>query len=125
MNDMSKDGASNGTLRRAEVCQAGELAGYLGEVSGGGWSFTYLEAYQGHPVSLTMPVRGEPYRFSSFPPVFEGLLPEGPQLEALLRMHKIDRSDTFRQLVIVGADLVGSLTVKETVGKATREPQES
>ena len=52
-------------------------------------------------------------------------LPEGPQLEALLRMHKIDRSDTFRQLVIVGADLVGSLTVKETVGKATREPQES
>jgi len=45
--------------------------------------------------------------------VFEGLLPEGPQLEALLRMHKIDRNNAFRQLVTVGADMVGSLTVKD------------
>jgi serine/threonine-protein kinase HipA len=41
------------------------------------------------------------------------LLPEGPQLEALLRKHKIDRHDAFRQLVTVGEDLVGSLTVHE------------
>ena len=33
------------------------------------------------------------------------------QLEALLRKHKIDRNDAFGQLVIVGSDLVGSLTV--------------
>ena len=42
-----------------------------------------------------------------------GLLPEGPQLEAILRKHKIDRADCFRQLIIVGQDVVGSLTIEE------------
>jgi serine/threonine-protein kinase HipA len=43
----------------------------------------------------------------------EGLLPEGPQLEAILRRHKIDRGDCFGQLMAVGKDVVGSLTVEE------------
>lgn len=85
----------------------------------GGWRFTYLPEYDGPPVSLTLPVRSEPYDFASFPSVFEGVLPEGPQLEALLRRHKIDRHDTFRQLVTVGEDLVGSLTV---VDASTLQP---
>lgn len=79
----------------------------------GGWTFTYGKDYPGPPVSLTLPIQKEPYHFLAFPPVFEGLLPEGPQLEALLRKHKIDRSDSFRQLITVGGDLVGSLTVRE------------
>lgn len=98
--------------RRAEVYQGGALAGTLEEVSPQGWRFCYLEDYEGIPVSLTMPVRSEPYIFDDFPPVFDGVLPEGPQLEALLRQHKIDRSDAFTQLVTVGADLVGSLSVR-------------
>jgi serine/threonine-protein kinase HipA len=100
-------------LRRAEVCQAGVRAGHLLELSDGQWQFNYLEAYKGAPVSLTMPLQRKSYLFASFPSVFDGLLPEGPQLEALLRVHKIDRSDSFAQLVVVGADLVGSLTVRE------------
>jgi serine/threonine-protein kinase HipA len=44
--------------------------------------------------------------------VFDGLLPEGAQLEALLKTHKIDRNDYFKQLVTVGRDLVGSLSVR-------------
>lgn len=100
--------------RRAAVCQHGHLAGHLKEKEDGGWIFSYAEGYDGPPVSLTLPVRERPYEFSEFPAVFEGLLPEGPQLEALLRKHKIDRHDAFRQLVTVGADLVGSLTVTET-----------
>ena len=48
-----------------------------------------------------------------FPAVFEGLLLEGNQLEAMLRRYKLDRSDLFGQLVVVGEDLVGSLTVRE------------
>ncbi len=99
--------------RRAVIFQNGELAGRLEEQAGGGWTFTYLDEYEGDPVSLTLPRRTEPYVFENFPAVFEGLLPEGPQLEALLRKHKIDRHDAFRQLITVGADLVGSLTVKE------------
>lgn len=61
------------------------------------------------------------YVFTTFPLVFEGLLPEGPQLEALLRKHKIDRNDAFRQLITVGGDLVGSLTVRLAKNHDRRE----
>jgi len=98
---MNEDGRAPGHLKRAE---------------GGGWTFSHLDGYAGAAISLTLPVRAEPYHFSGFPAIFEGLLPEGPQLEALLRKHKIDRGDVFRQQVTVGADLVGSLTVVETPG---------
>ena len=113
----------NKPRRRAEVSQGGIPAGHLEEGKHGEWFFSYLDDYQGPPVSLTMPVQVEPYRFASFPPVFEGLLPEGPQLESLLRLRKIDRNDAFRQLVTVGADMVGSLTVKE-IPDATGEKAE-
>ena len=120
---MNRETPSNEPLRRAEIRQGGVCAGFLDESRDGSWTFNYLPDYSGPPVSLTMPVRGEAYWFSGFPPVFEGLLPEGPQLEALLRKHKIDRNDAFRQLVTVGADLVGSLTVCE-VGSGTLEERD-
>ena len=100
-------------LRRAEVGQLGTSAGLLVEQREGGWSFSYHQEYGGPPISLTMPVWLEPYDFPALPPALEGLLPEGLQLESLLKTHKIDRHDTFRQLVLVGGDLVGSLTIRE------------
>ena len=107
----------------AEVYQSGKLAGYLQEGNDGLWLFTYVDGYQGIPVSLTLPIRKQSYTFEEFPPVFEGLLPEGPQLEALLKKHKIDRRNTFTQLITVGKDLVGSLSVclpKSTKNKENR-----
>ena len=100
-------------MRTAEVYQQGELAGLLVEADRRHYHFSYVSGYEGEPVSLALPVRVEPYDFPSLPPVFEGLLPEGAQLEAMLRRHKVDRSDLFTQLLIVGADMVGSLTVQE------------
>ncbi|MCK5210342.1 MAG: HipA N-terminal domain-containing protein, partial [Cyclobacteriaceae bacterium] len=55
------------------------------------------------------------YTFTSFPPFFEGLLPEGIQLEGLLKLNKIDRNDLFSQLISVGDDVVGAVTVKEII----------
>ena len=100
------------TKRRSAVLQQGTLAGHLEEIGEDAWSFTYYPAYAGTPVSLTMPLRSDAYVFDRFPPVFEGLLPEGVQLEAVLRKHKIDRHDHYGQLIVVGADLVGSLTIE-------------
>jgi serine/threonine-protein kinase HipA len=99
--------------RRAAIHQHGLLAGILRSEESGGWSFHYAAGYAGPPVSLTLPVREEAYHFPEFPAFLEGLLPEGPQLESLLRKYKIDRHDAFRQLVTVGEDLIGSLTVTE------------
>lgn len=77
------------------------------------YTFTYLPDYHGDPVSLALPVRGEPYEFTGFPPFFEGLLPEGIMLEGLLRARKIDRGDFFSQLTAVGGDVPGAITIEE------------
>ena len=85
----------------------------LTECEDGRYCFQYDDAYLGEPISLTMPLVKTPYYFDHFPPFFDGVLPEGEQLEALLRLKKIDRRDFFSQLLAVGADLVGAVTVEE------------
>ena len=118
---MRKETTRKTPSRRAAVSQAGQLAGYLEGWADDTWSFVYVDGYRGAPVSLTMPLQVEPYGFTGFPPVFEGLLPEGPQLESLLGLRKIDRGDMFRQLVTVGADMVGSLTVNEITERSGKK----
>jgi len=100
-------------MRKAEVYQQGTLAGTLEELDRGRWRFIYASDYRGQPISLALGIREAPYEFDKFPPVFEGLLPEGLPLEAFLRQYKIDKKDLFKQLVTVGEDVVGSLTIKE------------
>ena len=100
-------------MRRAEVYQQGALAGLLEELEGDRYLFSYVDGYSGDPVSLTMPLDRKIYEFERFPPPFEGLLPEGVQLEAMLRRYKLDRNDLFGQLLLVGGDVVGSLAVRE------------
>ena len=94
----------------AAILVHGVHAGELHEVQAGQFAFVYDPAYRGPPVSLTMPVAGGRYDFAGFPPFFDGVLPEGPQLEALLRHGKLDRDDLLGQLLYVGGDLVGAVT---------------
>ena len=99
-------------VRQAVVCVDGERAGILEEIERGRrYAFRYDEGYAGPPVSLTMPMRRDRYEYRAFPPFFDGLLPEGAQLEALLRSRKIDKDDVWTQLLAVGSDLVGNVTV--------------
>jgi len=111
-------------VRRAEVYQTSALAGYLTETEAKGYRFEYVAGYKGRPVSLTMPARSEPYEFDRFPPFFEGLLPEGRQLEALLRTDKLDRNDLMGQLLAVGEDVVGSVRIIK-VNEPPSEPEET
>ena len=99
-------------MRKAHVYQQGILAGILEELDQGRYRFTYLPGYLGQRISLALPLRDAPYEFDEFPPAFEGLLPEGLMLEAMLRQCKIDKHDLFKQLVTVGGDVVGSLTIE-------------
>lgn len=101
-------------MRKAEVKIHGVRAGILEEIEyQTAYRFTYDTTYVGPPVSLTMPVEQRTYQFDRLLPFFEGLLPEGFNLEALLRALKIDRSDLFSQLVAVGEDTVGAVTIRE------------
>lgn len=99
-------------MRKAIVFVHGKRAGILEEMSANHYSFQYDENYEDAAVSLTMPTSHKNYEYKSFPPFFEGLLPEGVMLEGLLRIGKIDKKDYFSQLIATGNDLVGSVTVK-------------
>ena len=101
-------------MRKACVLMHERLAGHLVEEDADHrYRFLYCPDYDGPPVSLTLPVREEAYVFDEFPAVFDGLLPEGIMLEGLLRQVKIDRNDRLGQLLAVGHDLVGAMTVAE------------
>ena len=103
-------------MRKAKVYVKGVEAGVLTElVQGKEYIFEYIEEYKDLEVSRTMPTIQKVYKFNNFPPFFDGLLPEGIQLEGLLKLKKIDRSDYFSQLVAIGEDTVGAVTVKEIV----------
>lgn len=100
-------------MKKAHVLVNQVKAGILEMMDKNHYQFTYLPDYQGPPVSLTMPVRENAYVFSQFPPFFEGLLPEGIMLDGLLRQSKLDKNDLFGQLLKVGKDVVGCVTIEE------------
>ncbi len=90
-------------MRTAKIFVNSIEAGILTELGlGKKYRFEYIKGYQGTPVSVTMPLSQPVYEFDTFPPFFDGLLPEGFQLEGLLRFRKLDRNDLFSQLVAVG-----------------------
>jgi serine/threonine-protein kinase HipA len=101
-------------MRNAKVFVKGLEAGILTEIDPSKkYRFLYHEEYNGYPVSLTLPLNHKQFDFDTFPSFFDGLLPEGVQLEGLLKIRKIDRDDYFSQLMAVGEDMVGAVTVKE------------
>ena len=103
-------------MRKAKVYAKGVEAGILTELKPGKeYVFEYFEGYDGLEISRTMPTREKVYKFDSFPPFFDVLLPEGIQLDGLLKIKKIDKYDYFSQLIAVGEDLVGVVTVKEVI----------
>ncbi|MEI6679797.1 MAG: HipA N-terminal domain-containing protein [Mariniphaga sp.] len=101
-------------MRKAKIFVKGVEAGTLTEVKRDNeYVFEYLGKYEGLEISRTMPSDVRVYKFNNFPPFFDGLLPEGNQLEGLLKIRKIDKNDFFSQLIAVGDDLIGVITVKE------------
>lgn len=100
-------------MRKAKVFFDGRFAGILSE-DNGHYIFEYSKDYKGPSISRTMLREKEKFEFDEFPSFFDGLLPEGVNLEAFLRRTKIDRRDYFSQLLAVGHDLVGAVTVEGT-----------
>ena len=100
-------------MRKASVYMQDQLAGFLTESTDKtSYTFEYIESYEGLPISLTMPVEKKSFSYNTFPPFFDGVLPEGIMLDGMLRQLKIDKRDYFSQLLAVGEDLVGAVTVK-------------
>lgn len=73
----------------------------------------YLEDPHALPVSLTMPLRAAPYESKTFPPFFDGLLPEGWLLNIAVRHWKLDPRDRMGLLLSVCEDCIGAVHVVE------------
>lgn len=102
------------TDRAALVRLDGTPAGRLSETATG-YEFRYLPEWLARadavPVSLTLPLRAEPYRSPSLHPFFENLLPEGWLLELSTAKLKIPKDDAFGLLLATCADCIGAVEI--------------
>ena len=63
-------------MRKAIIYVHNQRAGILSQEQHGRYRFVYDDAYDGEPVSLTLPKAQKEYSFEKFPSFFEGLLPD-------------------------------------------------
>ena len=90
-------------------------AGLLERTNDGEYLFTYDQKFleeSSEPISLTMPLREEPYVSEVLHPFFDGLIPEGWLLDLAIRNWKLKQSDRFELLKVTCADAVGAVSVK-------------
>ena len=101
-------------FRRGRVFVQGAYAGMIEEVEDG-YSFTYHSEYlkaNGPAVSLTIPLREEPFFSETLFPFFDGLIPEGWLLSVVTRNWKLDPEDRFGLLLVSCEDSIGDVSVK-------------
>lgn len=102
-------------MRKARVSIDGRPVGKLEELEDGGSRFTYdpewLRTDGAQPVSLTLPLRADPYISKGLHPFFENLLPEGWLLEISTAKLKVSKDDIFGLLLATCRDCIGAIEV--------------
>ena len=103
-------------FRSAYVYVRNVFAGVLSETDSG-YRFAYDEDYlrseNASAVSLTLPLRNEPYDSGTLFPFFDGLIPEGWLLGVVSRNWKIDTKDRFGLLLVACKDGIGNVSIAE------------
>jgi serine/threonine-protein kinase HipA len=101
-------------MRMAEIHLYGESAGFLEETDAG-YRFTYRAEYLTAPgalaISLSMPLREEPYVDKRLFPFFDGLIPEGWLLDIAQQTWKLDPRDRMGLLLACCRDCIGAVSV--------------
>ena len=101
-------------MRKANIYVRDLLAGRLEETETG-YRFTYdsryLEKTDAEPVSLTLPLREQPYDSNILHPFFDGLIPEGWLLDIASSSWKIDPRDRMSLLIACCKDCIGNISV--------------
>lgn len=100
--------------RKIEVWLYNKPIGILADEAPG-FVFSYHSDYAGRAVSLSMPVRLEPYYSEELHPFFKGLAPEGWLRKRYSEIQKIDDKDLFGLLMENGNDLLGAVVLKRIV----------
>ena len=99
---------------RGKVFVDENFAGIIEELDGL-CTFTYDAKYcelaNAKPVSLTLPIRSEPYQEKTMIPFFDGLIPEGWMLDIITDNWKIDKRDRMALLLLACKDCIGNISV--------------
>ncbi|MCM1052163.1 MAG: HipA N-terminal domain-containing protein [Paenibacillus sp.] len=105
---------NHATYHQAKVYVEDTLAGILSE-NEYGYEFTYLPEYlsreSAEAVSLTLPLKAEPYRDNTLFPFFDGLIPEGWLLDIAEQNWKISARDRFSLLLACCKDCIGNISI--------------
>lgn len=102
-------------MRQGRVLIDGLFAGTITEDETG-YTFAYDSGYLSKagalPVSLTFPLREEPYYNNVLFSFFDGLIPEGWMLNIAERNWKINRRDRMALLLTCCRDCIGNVSVE-------------
>ena len=103
-------------MRKAEIKIRDLTAGWLTQDENG-YHFIYDPAYlatkEAEPVSLTLPLKAEPYDSKILFPFFDGLIPEGWLLDIAERNWKLNTRDRMSLLLACCKDCIGAISVIE------------
>ncbi|WP_440422835.1 HipA N-terminal domain-containing protein [Prevotella merdae] len=101
-------------MKSAKIYMYERYAGMLKEDENG-FSFVYDPSYlqqpDAEPISLSMPLRKEPYEDKVLFPFFDGLIPEGWLLNIAERSWKINQRDRMSLLLACCKDCIGAVSV--------------
>jgi serine/threonine-protein kinase HipA len=101
-------------MRKGKVFYKDLFAGMISEEESG-YIFAYEKEYiklkEAKPISLTLPLKREPYKSSFMFPFFDGLIPEGWLLDIAEKNWKIDQRDRMGLLLAFCKDCIGAVSV--------------
>src|SRR5690606_31574271 len=77
----------------------------------------YLQLSDVAAISLTLPLRKEPYISKTIFPFFDGLIPEGWLLDITIKSWKVNPNDRMELLLIACRDCIGAVSVEPIESK--------
>lgn len=102
------------SLKRGKVFIEKQFVGLI-EQKEGGYAFTYDEKYlkseNAKPISITLPLRKEPFEQKTMLPFFDGLIPEGWLLNIITENWKINPRDRMSLLLLACKDCIGNVSI--------------
>lgn len=104
------------SYRTAYVYVREVFAGTLSETEDGyffRYDATYLKDSSSSPVSLTLPLKKEPYTSKTLFSFFDGLIPEGWLLNIVSHNWKLNIKDRFGLLLVACKDPIGNVSIRE------------
>jgi len=106
--------ATHSSMRKAKVFFNDIIAGVLSETEEGfvfQYDPQYVQKKDAEPVSLTLPIKSEPYLSKVMFPFFDGLIPEGWLLEIAEKNWKINNRDRMGLLLACCRDCIGAVSI--------------